>query len=75
VGESEDLALDRELVGRAFTVAAVRDLARAVVNAGGGWTARRLKDFAARSLLLKLAAQGQVRLPPYRTQKRRARAR
>jgi len=32
----------------------------------------RLKDFAARSLLLKLAAQGQVRLPPLQTQKRRA---
>jgi hypothetical protein len=32
----------------------------------------RLKDFAARSLLLKLAAQGQVQLPLLQTPKRRA---
>ena len=31
----------------------------------------RLKDFAARSLLLKLAVQGHVRLPPLQTHKRR----
>src|SRR3981081_2151925 len=34
----------------------------------------RLKDFAARSLLLKLEAQGHLRLPPLQVQKRRARA-
>ena len=33
----------------------------------------RLKDFAARSLLLKLEAQGHLRLPPLQVQKRRAR--
>jgi hypothetical protein len=33
----------------------------------------RLKDFAARSLLLKLEAQGHLRLPPLQAQKRRAR--
>ena len=32
----------------------------------------RLKDFAARSLLLKLEAQGRLRLPPLQVQKRRA---
>lgn len=32
----------------------------------------RLKDFAARSLLLKLEAQGHLRLPPLQIQKRRA---
>jgi hypothetical protein len=32
----------------------------------------RLKDFAARSLLLKLEAQGHLRLPPLQVQKRRA---
>src|SRR5258707_6930236 len=32
----------------------------------------RLKDFAARSLLLKLEAQGHLRLPPLQLQKRRA---
>jgi hypothetical protein len=32
----------------------------------------RLKDFAARSLLLKLAAQGYVQLPPLQVHKRRA---
>jgi hypothetical protein len=32
----------------------------------------RLKDFAARSLLLKLEAQGHFRLPPLQVQKRRA---
>ncbi len=32
----------------------------------------RLKDFAARSLLLKLEAQGHLRLPPLQTHKRRA---
>jgi hypothetical protein len=32
----------------------------------------RLKDFAARSLLLKLEAQGQLRLPPLRAHQRRA---
>ena len=31
----------------------------------------RLKDFAARSLLLKLAARGQVKLPPLQRQQRR----
>jgi hypothetical protein len=35
----------------------------------------RLKDFAARSLLLKLEARGQVKLPELRTQYRRARPR
>src|ERR1700746_258432 len=33
----------------------------------------RLKDFAARSLLLKLEAQGYLRLPALQVQKRRAR--
>ena len=33
----------------------------------------RLKDFAARSLLLKLEAQGYLRLPPLQVQKRRVR--
>jgi hypothetical protein len=33
----------------------------------------RLKDFAARSLLLKLEVQGHLRLPPLQVQKRRAR--
>ncbi len=39
-----------------------------------GWRDHRgrLKDFAARSLLLKLVAQGQLRLPPLQLQKRRA---
>ena len=32
----------------------------------------RLKDFAARSLLLKLEAQGHLHLPPLQVQKRRA---
>ena len=32
----------------------------------------RHKDFAARSLLLKLEAQGHLRLPPLQVQKRRA---
>src|SRR5215472_7477754 len=32
----------------------------------------RLKDFAARSFLLKLEARGQLRLPPLQVQKRRA---
>jgi Domain of unknown function (DUF4338) len=39
-----------------------------------GWRDERgrLKDFAARSLLLKLEAQGHLRLPPLHVQKRRA---
>ncbi len=39
-----------------------------------GWRDQRgrLKDFAARSLLLKLEAQGYLRLPPLQLQKRRA---
>jgi hypothetical protein len=39
-----------------------------------GWRDERgrLKDFAARSLLLKLEAQGHLRLPPLQVQKRRA---
>lgn len=40
-----------------------------------GWVdgCGRLKDFAARSLLLKLEAQGQICLPPLQVNKRRAR--
>jgi hypothetical protein len=40
-----------------------------------GWRNDRgqLKDFAARSFLLKLQAQGWIELPPLQTQKRRAR--
>lgn len=39
-----------------------------------GWRDQRgrLKDFAARSLLLKLEAEGHLRLPPLQVQKRRA---
>jgi len=35
-------------------------LARELACSGNGWTAWRLKDFAARSFLLKLEGQGQI---------------
>lgn len=70
--ESEDLAWIRSWL-EGHPGGSRKGLARAVCQRWGWVDGRgRLKDFAARSLLLKLAAQGQVALPPLQTQKRRA---
>jgi len=69
--EPEDLAWLRTWL-EAHPRGSRKGLARELCQRWGWVDGRgRLKDFAARSLLLKLEAQGHLRLPPLQTHKRR----